>query len=59
MGNLADVPIEPDEQTAVLNQTIALPGVIGGGVPGGMSPERARSSSQVMQLAVMMHYGCM
>jgi phosphomevalonate kinase len=35
MGSLADVPIEPEEQTSILNATIALPGVIGGGVPGG------------------------
>lgn len=35
MGELADVPIEPETQTDVLDKTIALPGVIGGGVPGG------------------------
>ncbi|CCA68650.1 related to ERG8-phosphomevalonate kinase [Serendipita indica DSM 11827] len=34
MGNLAGVPIEPDEQTRLLNKCMELPGVIGGGVPG-------------------------
>jgi phosphomevalonate kinase len=37
MGDAADVPIEPIEQTSVLDETMALPGVIGGGVPGGES----------------------
>ena len=36
MGELADVPIEPDEQTRLLDAcTNDIPGVIGGGVPGG------------------------
>lgn len=34
LGRLADVPIEPSCQTDLLDATIALPGVIGGGVPG-------------------------
>ncbi|EJU04392.1 phosphomevalonate kinase [Dacryopinax primogenitus] len=34
MGILADVPIEPDEQCRLLDACIAVPGVIGGGVPG-------------------------
>ncbi|KAF5321229.1 hypothetical protein D9619_001788 [Psilocybe cf. subviscida] len=34
MGDLSGVPIEPKEQTALLNTCMALPGVIGGGVPG-------------------------
>jgi len=34
MGELAEVPIEPPEQTSILDETVALPGVIGGGVPG-------------------------
>lgn len=36
MGELSDVPIEPVEQTKLLNSCISLAGVIGGGVPGGM-----------------------
>lgn len=35
MGNLSDVPIEPPEQTALLDACMSVAGVIGGGVPGG------------------------
>jgi phosphomevalonate kinase len=41
MGDLSGVPIEPKEQTALLNTCMALPGVIGGGVPGGESLDPA------------------
>jgi len=34
MGELSEVPIEPKEQTALLDVCISQPGVIGGGVPG-------------------------
>ncbi|KAK0504604.1 phosphomevalonate kinase [Armillaria luteobubalina] len=34
MGTLADVPIEPEGQTRLLDACIAQAGVIGGGVPG-------------------------
>ncbi|KAI0823349.1 Phosphomevalonate kinase [Trametes gibbosa] len=34
MGQRADVPIEPPEQTALLDACISVAGVIGGGVPG-------------------------
>ncbi|KAG7530252.1 hypothetical protein FFLO_05182 [Filobasidium floriforme] len=34
MGESASVPIEPDEQTELLDACCAIPGVIGGGVPG-------------------------
>ncbi|KAI1796392.1 phosphomevalonate kinase [Ganoderma leucocontextum] len=34
MGELASVPIEPSEQTALLDTCVAIAGVIGGGVPG-------------------------
>ncbi|KAK7057180.1 Phosphomevalonate kinase [Favolaschia claudopus] len=34
MGTLSDVPIEPSEQTQLLDLCISQPGVIGGGVPG-------------------------
>ncbi|RPD63783.1 Phosphomevalonate kinase [Lentinus tigrinus ALCF2SS1-6] len=34
MGKLADVPIEPPEQTALLDACVSVAGVIGGGVPG-------------------------
>lgn len=34
MGKSAGVPIEPDEQTAVADATMKLPGVIAAGVPG-------------------------
>ena len=37
MGHLANVPIEPEEQTRLIDACQALPGVIGGGVPGGES----------------------
>jgi phosphomevalonate kinase len=35
MGDFSGVPIEPAEQTRLLDICIALPGVVGGGVPGG------------------------
>ena len=35
MGTLAGVPIEPPEQTALLDACTSVAGVIGGGVPGG------------------------
>lgn len=35
MGNAAGVPIEPPEQTAILDATLAIPGVLVAGVPGG------------------------
>ncbi|KAJ9098228.1 hypothetical protein QFC21_004557 [Naganishia friedmannii] len=34
MGQANDVPIEPDEQTRLLDACLRIPGVIGGGVPG-------------------------
>ncbi|KAI0743895.1 Phosphomevalonate kinase [Daedaleopsis nitida] len=34
MGKLSDVPIEPPEQTALLDACVSVAGVIGGGVPG-------------------------
>ena len=34
MGELSSVPIEPPEQTALLDTCISVAGVIGGGVPG-------------------------
>ncbi|KAJ9117552.1 hypothetical protein QFC22_004402 [Naganishia vaughanmartiniae] len=34
MGQANDVPIEPDEQTRLLDACLEIPGVIGGGVPG-------------------------
>ena len=38
MGDLSGVPIEPDEQTKLLDTCVSQAGVIGGGVPGGMFP---------------------
>jgi len=35
MGSLAGVPIEPTEQTKLLDACVSQPGVVGGGVPGG------------------------
>src|SRR5688572_14743972 len=35
MGNLSGVPIEPPEQSRLLNSCVGQAGVIGGGVPGG------------------------
>ncbi|KAI5889349.1 Phosphomevalonate kinase [Schizophyllum commune H4-8] len=34
MGQLCDVPIEPPEQTRLLDKCITMSGVVGGGVPG-------------------------
>ncbi|KAG8721635.1 phosphomevalonate kinase [Ceratobasidium sp. 394] len=38
VGKSSGVPIEPPEQTQLLDACYALPGVVGGGVPGGGSP---------------------
>jgi phosphomevalonate kinase len=35
MGDLSGVPVEPAQQTRLLNACIERSGVIGGGVPGG------------------------
>ena len=34
MGNAADVPVEPDSQTALADATMKLPGVVAAGLPG-------------------------
>ncbi|TFK54229.1 phosphomevalonate kinase [Heliocybe sulcata] len=39
MGKLSDVPIEPPEQTSLLDACVAQAGVIGGGVPGDLNHE--------------------
>ena len=41
MGSAAGVPIEPPEQTELLNACTSVAGVIGGGVPGGVSCPRS------------------
>lgn len=52
MGTASDVPIEPAEQTRLLDTCSALPGVVGAGVPGGQfhqgrdrAPDRVGSAS--------------
>jgi phosphomevalonate kinase len=35
MGKLSGVEIEPEQQTNLLDSSVAMAGVIGGGVPGG------------------------
>jgi len=40
MGESVGVPIEPDEQTRLLDACTQRAGVIGGGVPGGKSRSR-------------------
>jgi phosphomevalonate kinase len=63
LGQLAGVPIEPDEQTRLLDECVKVDGVVGGGVPGG---ERSMFSHvnrvaklmltmEPVQLADMMH----
>lgn len=46
MGESVGVPIEPDEQTRLLDACIQRAGVIGGGVPGGKSRSRLPVISQ-------------
>jgi len=41
MGRLSGVEIEPEQQTKLLDASVSMAGVIGGGVPGG---EQASSS---------------
>ena len=36
MGELADVPVEPQSQTKLVDATMQVPGVLFTGVPGGM-----------------------
>jgi hypothetical protein len=38
MGSLSGVEIEPEQQTKLLDASVSMAGVIGGGVPGGTSP---------------------
>jgi phosphomevalonate kinase len=38
MSGRTGVPIEPPEQTELLNACLDVPGVVGGGVPGGQFP---------------------
>jgi phosphomevalonate kinase len=35
MGRLSGVEIEPEQQTKLLDASVSMAGVIGGGVPGG------------------------
>jgi hypothetical protein len=35
MGKLSGVEIEPEKQTRLLNASVSVAGVVGGGVPGG------------------------
>jgi phosphomevalonate kinase len=35
MGKLSGVEIEPEQQTKLLDASVSMAGVIGGGVPGG------------------------
>jgi len=44
MGTASGVPIEPREQTQLLDACSALPGVVGAGVPGGASRSRSLSA---------------
>lgn len=44
MGSLSGVPIEPPEQTKLLDACVSGAGVIGGGVPGGLSASHPPSS---------------
>ena len=59
MGNLANVPIEPPEQTKLLDACVTQAGIIGGGVPGGEIPFTAvlPCPHVVSQLVAMMPSG--
>ena len=60
MGNLSGVPIEPPEQTELLDACVAQPGVVGGGVPGGRTCSSFNhdvSLIQATKLADTMQYG--
>lgn len=48
MGTLSGVPIEPAEQTRLLDTCISQAGVIGGGVPGGEPLSLLRKGSQAI-----------
>lgn len=60
MGQVAGVPVEPEQQTKLLDVCTSQAGAIGGGVPGGdfsnVQLER-HSDSRDSQLADMMLYG--
>jgi phosphomevalonate kinase len=60
MGELAGVPIEPPEQTKLLDTCVSLPGVIGGGVPGGEQRYLPRYVLHInhRQPADTMRFGC-
>jgi phosphomevalonate kinase len=45
MSKASAVPVEPQEQTNLLEESILAPGVIGGTVPGGKSSPSRRATS--------------
>jgi hypothetical protein len=52
MGKVSETPIEPPEQTRLLDACVSVSGVIGGGVPGGkllMLPPSSYTSRQLVQ----------
>jgi phosphomevalonate kinase len=61
MGEASAVPIEPAEQTKLLDVCVSQAGVIGGGIPGGKlvaTLKTFRSSNYAtLQLAAMMLCG--
>ena len=48
MGKLSGVEIEPEQQTKLLDASVSMAGVIGGGVPGGKFPLHPLSFSSLL-----------
>lgn len=57
MGTLSGVPIEPPEQTKLLDTCVSGAGVIGGGVPGGLSASPLPSFVVIPLTRARMHSG--
>jgi hypothetical protein len=52
MGEAAGVPVEPPEQTKLLNVCVTQAGVIGGGVPGGALIAFCHPNSVILTVAM-------
>jgi hypothetical protein len=53
MGSLSGVEIEPEKQTQLLDASVSMAGVIGGGVPGGTCPFFSPTSTLIDPVSML------